>query len=87
MIGMERKLMAANITSMKKLLDTDEEDLGAYGITPAMVHRLTLRLKKYIIKHPEVENDESNTNGGKHYHFSITYSNRTVNVKYYCVVR
>ena len=65
LIGMERKLVAANITSMKKLLDADEEDLGAYGITPVMVHRLTVKLKKYIIKHPEVENDESNINRGK----------------------
>lgn len=64
LIGMERKLIAANITSMKKLLDTDEEDLGAYGITPVMVHRLTVKLKKYITKHPEVENDESNINRG-----------------------
>ena len=64
LIGMERKLVAAKITSMKKLLDADEEDLGAYGITPAMVHRLTVKLKKYITKHPEVENDESNINRG-----------------------
>ena len=59
--------MAAHITSMKKLLDTDEEDLGAYGITPAMVHRLTLKLKTYITKHPEVEYDESNVHRGKCY--------------------
>ena len=69
--GMERKLLAANITSMKKLLDTDEEDLGAYGITPVMVHRLTVKLKKYINVHPEVENDESNVNKGKCLNYKI----------------
>jgi len=26
-------LIAANVTSMKKLIDIDEEELGAYGIT------------------------------------------------------
>jgi len=56
--GMERLLQAANVTSMKKLLDADEEELGNYGITPAMVHRLTVKLKKYVKKHPEVDNDE-----------------------------
>ena len=65
--GMERKLMAANITSMKKLLDADEEDLSTFGITSIMVHRLTVKLKKYIAKHPEVENDESNRNRGINY--------------------
>ena len=59
--------MAANITSMKKLLDADEEDLSAFGITSIMVHRLTVKLKKYIAKHPEVENDESNMNRGNEY--------------------
>jgi len=56
--GMERLLVAAKVTSMKKLLDVDEEELGNYGITSAMVHRLTVKLKKYIAKHPEVDNDE-----------------------------
>ena len=86
LIGMERKLIAANITSMKKLLDTDEEEFGAYGITPSMVHRMTLKLKKYITKHPEAEYDESNR--GKHYycnHICLNYSNRTVTVS--CIVR
>ncbi|XP_065882670.1 uncharacterized protein [Dysidea avara] len=56
--GMERLLLAANVTSMKKLLDADEEELGNHGITSAMVHRLTVKLKKYINKHPEVDDDE-----------------------------
>ena len=60
--GMERLLLAANVTSMKKLLDADEEELGNHGITSAMVHRLTVKLKKYIIKHPEVDNDEDGKN-------------------------
>jgi len=62
--GLERKLIAANVTSMKKLLDVDEEELGTYGITPSMVHRMTVKLKKYIMRHPEVENDENITNRG-----------------------
>ena len=74
--GMERLLLAANVTSMKKLLDADEEELGNHGITSAMVHRLTVKLKKYINKHPEVDDDEDSK--------SICKYNRNLGTKKFC---